>query len=336
MARSTGSTRTRGIPPVNSSLFPAPEMPAEPAPKPAATGAAKAAAPPAEPAPIPPDTRARLMSTIEYIHASAIGRDERVNTRPVDYAWVTEKAKTFSWDFLGTIKVSRRDDGSIISLDGQNRLALVAAVGYPDADMRCEVFTSLTLAQEAGLFLGFNDDRAVKPVSKFLALVTMGDPIAMAVKGIADDCSWRISPTGGRGVLMCVGKLCSLHARDLAKCKGGEDPVALRDTLTLITTVWGHSDGAGHEVIVAGLGNEILRDGQIISDDLEGGIPGMKRLADALRREFGAEPGGLLEHAKSFCTTHIPKVGMGKAVSESVIQAYNYRKQGRRLAPWVR
>jgi hypothetical protein len=311
----TAAAKTGGIPAVSSALFipPAPASGLTP----------------------PPDTRLRAQSGIEWIPASLITRDERVNTRPVDTDWVAAKAGEFNWDFLGLITVSRRPDGTIIPLDGQNRVALVAEVGQPDADLKCEVFENLTLAQEAALFLGLNAGRPVRPVSKFLARVTMGDPVAVAVQEIAAGCSWKISPVPGTGVLLCVNALTRLHAQDAGKCKGGEEPQALRDTLTVITKAWGHRQGTGHEAVISGVGKVMLRDGRIIRDDLTSGITGMDRLIESLRY-FGDESSGLLSQARSFSESRQPKVGIVTAVADTLARGWNHNKRVRTLAPYAR
>lgn len=285
--------------------------------------------------PLPPDTRLRARSTIEWIPASRIGRDERVNTRPADQAWVAKKAREFDWNYLGTIAVSRRDDGTEIPLDGQNRLALMPAIGQPDAEVKCEVFTGLSLAEEAALFLGLNAGRTVRPVSLFLAQVTMGDETAVEVSQIAGDCSWQIGLTKGRSVLQCVSTLTSIHARDRARKGSGEAPRVLRDTLTLITMTWGHDEEGGSESIVKGIGMVLHRDGTVLHGKHRfQGKTGYERLAAVLEDYRG--PGDLLGQAKSMALTTRPQISTPKAVAAILVRDFNFNLSTHKLASFTR
>ena len=286
---------------------------------------------------LPRDTRLRAASTIEWLPASSIGTDRRVNTREVDMGWVAAKSKPgeFSWDFLGTVSVSQREDGSKISVDGQHRIALLEAIGEPDAELKCEVFTGLTLAQEAALFLGLNAGRTVRPVSLFLAKVTMGDPLCTEVLQIVRDCSWDIATEQRRGVLSCVKALTRIHSTDRAKnTSGGFEPQALRDTLTVITHAWRQHEQAGHESLISGIGKLMIRDGKIIREGRYGGISGTDRLITVLEAS-GPDPTGMLGKARSFASTRVPPVGLPTAVAEVARQSFNYGLQSRRLPAFV-
>lgn len=308
------------------------------APSPALfTGPDDAAPDPAETT-LPADTRLRAASRIEWWPASSIGTDRRVNTREIDLGWIAAKSKpeVFDWNFLGTVSVSEREDGSRIAVDGQHRLALVDAIGEPGVDMKCEVFIGLTLAQEAALFIGLNASRTVRAVSLFLAQVTMGDPLCTEVLQIVRDCSWDITTTQTRGSLGCVKALTRIHSADIARnTAGGFTPRALRDTLTLITTAWKQHEQSGHESLITGLGTVMVRDGQVIHDDVTTGITGMDRLLGVLEKS-GPDPSGLLQTAKAFQGTRIPQVSLPKAISQVVSNSWNFGKQTRRLAPYVK
>lgn len=71
-----------------------------------------------------------------------------------------------SWDerFIGTLIVSRRENGDLYLVDGQHR-CVVALRKDPTAIMDCEVYEGLTVVEEALMFLHFNRNR--KPPSAF-------------------------------------------------------------------------------------------------------------------------------------------------------------------------
>jgi hypothetical protein len=286
---------------------------------------------------IRPDTRIRAKSEIMWLRASTIGQDLRVNTRTIDAGWVSAKSNpdVFDWDFLGTVAVSMRGDGTRIAVDGQHRLALLDAIGVPDAEVKCEVFKDLTLAQEAALFIGLNASRTVRPVSLFLAKVTMGDQLSTDILRIVEDCSWTITPNPGRGVLNCVKALIRLHSTDITRNgMGGFEPRALRDTLTVLTNAWGQQDGVGNESLITGIGKIMVRDGDVVRDDVTSGVSGMDRLIGVLEQS-GPDPSGLLVKARAFQGTRVPPVALPTAVAQVISASWNHGKQSRRLSPFV-
>src|ERR1700677_2244598 len=123
-------------------------------------------------------------AVIEMIPVRELGTDPAVNTRPVDEKWVTDRVPVYTPAGVGTLTVSRRDDGELIILDGQHRAELMRnAVGI-QAVAQCEVYQGLALSQEAAIFRLLNDKRALTPLHRFLALITEGDPSARDVAGI--------------------------------------------------------------------------------------------------------------------------------------------------------
>lgn len=69
-------------------------------------------------------------SKVEMVAPNAVITDSRVNTRPIDHAWVTKKLRAgFDPDRIGVPIVSVRDDGIMVWLDGQNRGALCKKAG---------------------------------------------------------------------------------------------------------------------------------------------------------------------------------------------------------------
>lgn len=83
---------------------------------------------------------------------------------------------------LGTIAVSKRADGTYWIIDGQNRWAACRALGRKT--MRCEVYEGCTVEDEAAIFSGLDDRRALTPFSKFRARVCAGSPAEAAIERI--------------------------------------------------------------------------------------------------------------------------------------------------------
>lgn len=280
----------------------------------------------AEPARLAPaDTRMKYPATIQWVPVRDLGHDEAVNTRPVDENWVIRKGKAFNWMLLGTITVSLRDNGDLIIIDGQHRARLVEVIGGPGAQMKCEVIKGLSRIEEAELFIGLSDSRAISAISRFNAQVTAQDPLCSAVARIVRDNGWIISPGTGPGRVTCVNRLLTIHSRDLqAYAAGGPDPVVLGEVLQIIDAAWGKDqDRAGHEAIVWSLGRLLLKYGQKIRTARIKGESGTGWLIGALR-EAGASPQLLLARADAMASLSTPPITVPNAVLRTMIDGFNY------------
>lgn len=94
---------------------------------------------------------------------------------------VAKLAKDFNPKMLGLITASKRLDGRSYILDGQHRIAAARKAGY-NGYVATRLYESLTVAEEAALFLDLNDTRKVNALDKFLVRATMGEPAAVALK----------------------------------------------------------------------------------------------------------------------------------------------------------
>lgn len=87
--------------------------------------------------------------------------------------------RNFDQIMLGALLVSERPDGYYI-LDGQHRLRAAAQHGV--ATVTCEVFSGLSKADEATLFMGRNDRANIARVDRDRNLATSGDQATLDVQ----------------------------------------------------------------------------------------------------------------------------------------------------------
>lgn len=111
------------------------------------------------------------------------------------------RADTISggWDpkLAGTISVSQRANGDEYVVDGQHRMFGADRNGR--RTMRAEVFTGLTLAEEAEMFDRLNDARSrVDALTRFRARIMYGDPAAKSVEEIVNSLGATIQKAAGR------------------------------------------------------------------------------------------------------------------------------------------
>ena len=261
--------------------------------------------------------------SIEWLTANQITSDRRVNTRPVDSAWVARKLKEgFDPNLLGVPMVSRRADGTQVWLDGQNRGSLMQGAGWGAQKIQCRVFTGLTPAQEAELFLGHNDNRQVKVVYKFLARVTSGDEDAAAINAIVQSFGWRINDQAGGKNITAVKSLERIFHGDRNTDDTMAPGRALQRTLRVVTEAWGYKSEAANGDVILGIGSVFNRFGDIV--DLAVLI---KKLA-----EFPAGPSGLLGKARGMRQYQGGTVA--HCVAETVVTVYNARRRTNVLPDW--
>lgn len=88
----------------------------------------------------------------------------------------------FNPALVGELLVSEREDGLFV-LDGHHRLESAKRLnGNAPASMSCEIFTGLSRADEARLFLGRNDRASVRSHDRFRNLYTLGDEETLNVR----------------------------------------------------------------------------------------------------------------------------------------------------------
>lgn len=259
-----------------------------------------------------------VLDTIEWLSVSQVHSDHRVNTRPVDTAWVDKKVREgFDPHRVGVPTVSKRPDGTYVWLDGQNRGELIRRSGWSDQKIQCRVFYGLTTAQEASQFLGLNDNRQVKPVYKFLARITSGETHAVAVNTIVEAAGWRISDQSSNRGITAVGSLEKVY-HDTPDAPGR----ALAMTLRVVTEAWGFKPGAVAGDVLLGIGTVFVR----FHDRID--TPALtKKLA-----EFPAGPSGLLGKARGL--RQFQGGTVAQCAAETVVNAYNTRRRSGALPDW--
>ncbi|MET8346909.1 hypothetical protein [Streptomyces microflavus] len=255
----------------------------------------------------------QCQSEIIDVEPSSVRWDQRVNPRPVDPTWVRSKLQVgFDPEKLGVLTVSLRDDGSLVWLDGQRRGALAEAAGRAQLAVPMQVFQELSLAEEAEIFLGLNDSRAVTPLYTFLAELTIEKREAVEINRIARRCGWRVSDKGVRS-LRSVTALRKIYRAD-------ETGAALEATLRVSAEAWGYDKASAKSAMLLGVASVVVESG-FDRDSL------VKKL-----RADSRGPEGLLATAAGF-----RQLGGGtvdRAVDQVLRGIYNTGRKRGRLSVW--
>ena len=183
-----------------------------------------------------------------------------------------------NWDSLavGVLTVSYRRNSFIgegspdeyVVLDGQTRLEAFRAVCGEEttATLRAEVYTGLTRAEEAEIFLKHNDRRAVHARDAFRIAYVAGQEWAVEITKILADHGYAARGVDLGQPMRQFGPVSA--AKKVYETGGAQ---ALRKTFTTITNAWGSKNrDAVNAQTVYGLGMLHARHPELTSKQLHG------------------------------------------------------------------
>lgn len=149
-----------------------------------------------------------IKKELREIAADRLTIDPKVQ-RQVDPRRVAKIAANWSDDLSGVITVSHRvnpfdsSDEEFVILDGQTRWNALKAVCGQDTTsctLLAEVFTGLTLKEEAVMFLGHNDRKGVTPLDTFRIALVAEEEWAVNIQTIALKYRWAVAGTDVPGI----------------------------------------------------------------------------------------------------------------------------------------
>lgn len=245
--------------------------------------------------------------------------DTMVQREAFDDRRVVKILKEFNPAALGTITVSQREDGTLVIVDGWHRWEAVRRVSDNQGELYCEVFSGLSLAEEAQLFLDKNNTNQVRILDKFKVRVTKGEDFAREIKDILSSYHWNVTPVIGKGNVNAVGALEKIHA--LSKAKEA-DPPLLQLVFLVINNAWGHDRHGAQAHVIVGLGSLLAEHGSLIDVD---------RLVNVLKN-WKHGPEGLVTDAKASASLHGMKVAY--ALANLVTERYNVGLRTKTLPNW--
>src|SRR5581483_8160255 len=141
------------------------------------------------------------------LSAAQLSIDPRVQ-RIVDPRRVAEIAANWDDLYVGTITVSHRVDPLGIKpeewviLDGQTRwnaLKKVCGTDTTTCTLPADVYTGLTLQEEAAMFLKHNNRKAVTPLDTFRIALVAQEEWAVNIRDIAAKYKWAVAGTAEKG-----------------------------------------------------------------------------------------------------------------------------------------
>jgi hypothetical protein len=173
-----------------------------------------------------------MAATCTRVNLDKIVTDGRYQ-RPVEDKRVERMVRNFDAKQLGTVELSKRDDGSFAIIDGQHRIAALKALGRKQVP--AIVHEGLGAQGEGELFVAINMGRKqLRPAERFFAQVFSGEEDAVAISNAVTGAGFSIAKFGTESSknnptsFNCIAALEQSH-----RMLGDDMPVmlqALRDT----------------------------------------------------------------------------------------------------------
>lgn len=258
-----------------------------------------------------------MSSYQKSVPLDAITVDPRVQrTEGPDQRRVDKMAAAFNPDALGVIILSERADGTLVCLDGMHRVLAARQAGHT-ALMEAIVFTGLALADEASLFLLYNDKKDPSAVSKFNARVVSGDPVAQDIERIVRSHGWRVGVSTHPGCINAINKAEDVYRTGSGSVANGVHPEILDRVLGIITAAWGHDQHGVHQAILAGMGQVVGRFGTLVDSN---------KMVAEIR---GTRPESIIGSARSMAG--VQRTSVSAALARDLAGMYNNRLRKNRL-----
>lgn len=259
--------------------------------------------------------------TEEWIPVTELDIDRAVQRSTFDRAKVERFKRNFNPAALGIITVSRRNQVTLVIIDGMHRTETVRQLTTNEGEILCHVFTGLTRAQEAQMFLDLNAGTQPTVLDKFRVRITAGDQVAIKINEMANVYGWTITAMPGDGNIQCVKTLERIY--NLSQ-KLEMEPHLLQVVFMAVTHAWGKDKAGVHAVILEGIAALVGEHGANVDLDV------LQRKL----RDYPGGPNGLHTDATTLARMRRGKVSM--AVAEQLTDEYNKGRRTKQLHPWRR
>ena len=259
-------------------------------------------------------------SVYQLVPLDALTIDPRTQRQEgVNAARAAKIAEEWNPAAAGTLAVSRRHDGSLVCIDGAHRSAAARSLGIPE--LPALVYSGLTLAQEAALFVELNTFKQPSMLSRMMAARVSGDPAATAILDTVETHGWKIDYNSEAGHFAAVQAAERIYRNGCGALPLGAHRDLLDRTINLITAAWRPDRESAHQMVVQGVGLLLARFGDGINDS-----------SFALQLAEG-RPYVLIGRAKAL------QSGQGgttpAAFAKVLVGIYNTRRRTARLPEWV-
>ena len=184
-------------------------------------------------------------SRFRKIVANKLTIDRSYQREPIT-AQYRRIARNLDFDALGVLHVSKRNDGSLMVVDGWHRVLALREQQVDEWEVSCQVYSGLTIKEEAQLYRLLNTTRKPSPWDDFKAGLRSGDSECAAINRIAGRNGWRVSNFVGPGRVACVAALRNIFRKD-------DGALALDKALCDAKAAWGGNPTGVERYVLTGL-----------------------------------------------------------------------------------
>ena len=237
-----------------------------------------------------------------------------VNQRARNDSRVDHLLNDFDLDQIGYPILSERGSHYYI-IDGQHRIEALKrwlGDGWESQRIACAVYSGLSEAEEAEMFLRHNDVLQVRSFDKFSVAVSAGRSDEVAIKRAVEAQGLAIGKGKTPGAISAVGTLVRIYHRS--------DEVTLGRTLRIIRDAYGD---AGFEAgVIDGIGHLCKRYNSQLDESIavqklgaaRGGVKGLMNRAEEIRLRTGGT--------------------RGRSVAAAAVDIINSGRGGNKLPSW--
>jgi hypothetical protein len=256
-----------------------------------------------------------MKKTFKYkrtvLQASKIKID-RSYQRDLCQAHVDRIAREMDLDALRTFSVSDRGAGLYYCIDGQHRLLALEKQELLEWEVDVDLYSGLTVADEATLYRRLNAVRRMSRWDMFKAGVVGNDVDSLTIQDICLRNDLEPSHTAASGKIRCINALESVY-RTWGAC-------VLNDTLRYIVRIWGNTPTAVDGIIVKGMALVV-------------GYAGAEIDWDGMHRVLAKVPGGpdgVIGTARGMKLA-FPTQSIGWLCARVMVERYNQNKRINRI-----
>lgn len=258
------------------------------------------------------NNRIQVPSTLKWVPLNLMQVRPEAQ-RELTRAWADHIAADIDIEKIGTFVVNKVD-GVFWLVDGQHRRAALDAIGWGDQQVQCQVFEGLSAEQEAELFLGLNDRKAIPALQNFRIAVFAGRDREVAIDRIVREQGCAVTVDKVEGAIGAVGTLIRIYDRSGGKVLGR--------AIGLIRDAWGTPGLEAHLLdgiaLVCGRYNGDLDDAAVVAK---------------LKAIIGGHSGFM---GRAYLKRDQVKQPLAQCVAAAAVDVVNSGRGGRKLTPWFR
>lgn len=252
--------------------------------------------------------------TLQSILVSDLHVDPTVQ-RNYDPRWARRIADNFDEDKLGVFRVSQRANGLVYILDGQHRFGALQLKSWHKmgAAVQALVYTGLSLAEEAELFVAFNiETRKPNSIDGYRLKLVSGDADIVRIQEVLDKHGLKVEYGGSGNSVAAVAALNKIYA------DGG--PALLDRTLNIVESAWGVTNRDGRDGnLLKGVAYVLQKSGRNLDTD---------SLIDKLGKS--GRPGQILGTARTMKSA--TKRSLWMEIAHAIVAIYNKGRSSRKVA----